>query len=235
MLSNRQAQEDAYAIWRAERQPEFDRLEIDELVTRRFRSSATVIRKIALTDDPQGLEFVMSAGTRDRMNDIVEPKGIDHKRFDENPVGLWNHNSNCVIGKWLGTGVRNNQLRGRLQLAPLGTSERTDEIIRLVQANLIRACSIGFIPLESRPLPDGGTHWTRSELLECSLVATPAGPKCLAVARALHVSDATLKECFIDEPETAMDVLATELGAATGKMQKQIDALQAEIKNLKAK
>jgi hypothetical protein len=79
-----------------------------------------------------------------------------------------------------------------LNMAPLGTSDRIDEVRRLVEADVLRAVSVGFRDIESVPIdiknPYDGTRFTKSELVECSLVAVPANPNALAISKSLNIS-----------------------------------------------
>ena len=97
--------------------------------------------------------------------------------------------------------VEAGELRGRLKLAPEGTSPRIDEIRKLVQAKVLKATSIGFMPVESEPIVNArgsqtGTRFLRSELVEISLVSTPADGNAVALAKSLKISDQTMREVF---------------------------------------
>jgi HK97 family phage major capsid protein/HK97 family phage prohead protease len=157
----------------------------------------TVIHKttVALAaGDP--LTFVLSDATKDRMGDIIEAKGWQLDNFRSNPMALFNHNSSFPIGTWEDVKVQGGRLIGKLQLAARGTSDRIDEIISLVEQGILRAVSVGFAPLERKALDDGGVHFTKQELLETSLVSIPANPAAVQLAKALHVSDATMGIVF---------------------------------------
>lgn len=145
-----------------------------------------------------GLEFVLSDETPDRMDDIIMSDGWDLANFKKNPIALFGHQSSFPVGKWANLRVVDKQLRGHLELAPEGTSERIDEIRRLVDADILRAVSVGFRPKESKPRAetDFGVFFTKSELVECSLVSVPANPNALAVAKSLKISPATLDLVF---------------------------------------
>jgi HK97 family phage prohead protease/HK97 family phage major capsid protein len=148
---------------------------------------------------PQGepLEYVMSDASTDRYGDIVDPKGWDLANFRKNPVALFGHDSKFVIGKWTKVRVEGDELRGKLELLPPGTSERLDEIRAAVDAGVLRAVSVGFRPLKSEPTPDGkGYRFTKSELMECSLVSIPANPNALQVAKALNLSPEAIETVF---------------------------------------
>ena len=98
--------------------------------------------------------FVMSDGSIDRMGDVIEPKGWVLEHFKSHPVALFNHDSDQVIGKWTDVRVEGGQLRGQLELAEAGTSPLVDTVRALVRQNILRAVSVGFRPVEKKPLND---------------------------------------------------------------------------------
>jgi HK97 family phage prohead protease len=161
------------------------------------RSTKQVLHKTHISEGG-GLEFILSDATPDRMGDVIEAEGWDVANFKRNPIALFNHNANFPIGKWINLRTANGELRSRLQLAPKGTSPRIDEIRALVDADILRAVSVGFLPRESEPLTKGGggLRFKRTELVECSLVSIPANPNALAVARSLNISRDTVAMVF---------------------------------------
>ncbi len=153
-----------------------------------------------------GMEFVLSDETVDRMGEIVSSDGWDIASFQKNPIALFSHDPRFPIGKWANLRVENRELRGHLQLAPKGTSERIDEIRRLIDADILKAVSVGFRPTQSEPLDPNDKsaspffsppqRYLKQELVECSLVAVPANPNALAVVKALNISPATVDLVF---------------------------------------
>ena len=89
-------------------------------------------------------------------------------------------------------------MRGELELAPKGTSDRIDEIRALIDAGILKAVSVGFRPVESKPRKesDWGVFFTKAELVETSVVSVPANPNALAVAQSLKISPATIDLVF---------------------------------------
>ena len=76
---------------------------------------------------------------------------------------------------------------------------RIDEIRALVEADILRAVSVGFLPRQSEPLTKnggGGLRFQQTELVETSLVSIPANPNALAVARSLNISRDTVAMVF---------------------------------------
>ncbi|TMQ24148.1 MAG: phage major capsid protein [Deltaproteobacteria bacterium] len=144
-----------------------------------------------------GQEFVLSDETPDRMDDVIMADAWDLASFQKNPIALFNHNSNAPIGKWANVRVVDKQLRGHLELAPAGTSDRIDEIRKLIEADILRATSVGFRPKESKPRPESnGLFFTKAELVESSLVSVPANPNALAIAKSLKISPVTIDLVF---------------------------------------
>ena len=159
-------------------------------------------------NEGQGMEFVLSDETPDRLDDVIMSEGWDLRNFKRNPIALFNHNSNFPIGKWADLRIENKQLRGTLEAAPEGTSERIDEIRRLMQAGILRAVSVGFKPkkFKDREGSDWGTVFEEQELIETSLVSVPANPNALAVAKNLKISPETLSMVFAGQGEKGRTV-----------------------------
>ena len=143
-----------------------------------------MLHKEIITERSGGrLAFVMSDATNDAYGDEVDPRGWDLKRFNSNPIALFNHDYHLPIGQWKNVRVENGALRGELALAEVGTSELVDTLHKLVDQDILKSVSVGFLPLESEPLnkskPWEGMRITRQELFECSLVSVPANPSCV--------------------------------------------------------
>jgi HK97 family phage major capsid protein/HK97 family phage prohead protease len=149
-----------------------------------------------------GMEFVMSDETADRMDDVILSDGWDLQNFKKNPIALFGHRSDFPIGKWSNLRVENKQLRGQLELAPAGTSDRIDEIRRLIDAGILRAVSVGFRPIERQPINEkadefwGPFKFLKQELVETSLVSVPANPNALQIAKSLKISPETQQLVF---------------------------------------
>jgi len=179
----------------------------------------TVIRK-TVAEAGDGLEFVLSDATVDRMGDVIDPAGWDLRWFEKNPIALFGHSSDFPIGKWSDVRVEGGKLLAKLNLAAKGTSARIDELIGLVEQGILRAVSVGFRPVKQEPLdrakPYAGQRYLKQELLETSLVSVPANPAALAVARSLNVSDETMTLAFGEQAATRRrDMQANGEKAAT--------------------
>lgn len=167
-----------------------------------------------------GLDFVLSDDTVDRYGDVIDAKGWVLTNFKKNPIALFGHSNGFPIGSWSNLRVESNRLVGTLKLAARGTSARIDELISLVEQGILRAVSVGFIPIKSEPInpdrPYGPQKYTRQELVETSLVSVPANPAALALAKSLKISPETMSLAFGEHAEMRRrDVSATGEQAET--------------------
>ncbi|HXI43855.1 MAG TPA: HK97 family phage prohead protease [Bryobacteraceae bacterium] len=160
-----------------------------------------IIHKVSA--EKNGMSFVMSDETPDRMGDVIVASGWDTTNFNKNPIALFGHRSDFPLGTWKNLRVEKTKLVGDLSLAPPGTSDRIDEVRRLVEADILKAVSVGFRDIESVPIdpksPFGGMRFTKSELVECSLVAVPANPNALAISKSLNISPDVQRIVFAEQ------------------------------------
>jgi HK97 family phage prohead protease/HK97 family phage major capsid protein len=129
-----------------------------------------------------------------------------------------NHDRDQIIGKWENVRVEGGKLRGRLELAAEGTSPLVDTMRKLVDQDIMRAVSVGFRPIEQKPLNEdadkyfGPFRFTKQELLECSLVAVPANANALQAAKSLGLSPDVLREVFRKTADPTPRALHAEPG-----------------------
>lgn len=177
----------------------------------------TIILKDARSAD--GLEFVLSDETVDRMGDVIVAGGWQLANFKRNPIALFGHDQDTPIGVWEDLRVEGAKLMGRLKLAAKGTSQRIDEIISLIEQGILKAVSVGFKPIESEPLGERGIRFKRQELLETSVVSVPANPKALAVAKSMNLSAETIAEVFGEDAVTDRRTVTRSAGESAASRQ----------------
>ncbi|MBO0717144.1 MAG: phage major capsid protein, partial [Rhizobiales bacterium] len=201
----------------------------DESDNARSANALIIHKQHGATEGDDPLEFVLSDATPDRFGDIVEPKGWEIESFLKNPIALFNHDRNFPIGKWENLRTGDTDLRAHLVLAPKGTSPRHDEIRRLIEAGILRASSVGFRPLAFEPINSNdrlgmlGTRYLKAELVETSVVAIPANPNALAVAKSLNISADTVRMVFGEHASkqiTRMDANAATRGEHANKQRR---------------
>ena len=158
------------------------------------------------SDDP--FEFVMSDESTDRVGDVIRASGWDLKDFEKNPVALFGHNHDKPIGVWENVRVVGKKLVGKLRLAKQGTSAEIDTIRSLVEQRILKSVSVGFQPVEAKPLKSGGYEFITQKLHECSLVAVPANANALAIAKNLGADPAKIFSQAEDHQGVSDDVRA---------------------------
>jgi len=119
--------------------------------------------------------------------------GIDTNQFLRNPVALFNHNSDFVIGKW-----KNLSNDGKTMEATLIWDEVDDETMKIkskVDGGFINGCSVGLKVNEYAIDEECDCLIiNKSELLECSITPLPADKNALK----LYVNDEELTKEKVD-------------------------------------
>lgn len=119
----------------------------------------------------------------DRVNDIVEPLGLSFAK--EVPL-LLNHDHASPVGTVQFGTPTTRGLPFKATIAKVDEAgvvqNRTNEAWHSVKSGLIKGVSIGFRPVKSEPLANGGTRFSKADIHELSLVAIPANPEAFITA-----------------------------------------------------
>ena len=183
------------------------------------QTRAAIITRDKTSTATRSVRFVASDESVDRYGDIIRADGWKLENFRKNPVLLFGHNSRELpIGKVSEVEVIGKRLEATAEF-PEGMSEFADTVWRYVDAGLLKAVSVGFMPLsepnyifaDDDPDHKGwptGYEFVDHELLELSVVPVPANPQALAVARALAVSESTQRRLFLADDRASARVAA---------------------------
>ena len=201
-------------------------------------------------DDP--FLFVASSDAEDRMGDTIMQEGWDLRNFKKNPIALWAHDHRTPIGVWENVKVEGNKLMARLKMAAPRTSPFIDTLRSLLEQRILRAVSVGFMPLKApeeivddKGRPTGGLKFTKQELLEISVVSIPANQEALATARAKGLGAEDISRLFGKSaserrrdalgPNARSSIHTNTNGNTNMKLKDKIAAKEAEINSLKDK
>lgn len=126
-------------------------------------------------DDARIIEGVASTAAIDAYNDVVEPLGAVFKL----PLPLlFHHDHREPVGSVVYAKPEKAGVRFHAQIAritePGALRDRCDEAWLSIKNSLIRAVSIGFLPLTSEPREGGGKRYTSWRWHELSLTTVPA-------------------------------------------------------------
>lgn len=136
------------------------------------------------------VKVICSTDDRDRMGDIIVQDGIDLAAYKKNPIVLWGHDSDRPVARAPDIVVNAGKLRATVTFPDEGVDADADWVYGKIQAGIVNAVSIGFIPREYESLdpknPWNGYRFTKSELVEFSFVSVPANASCLIVDRSFY-------------------------------------------------
>jgi len=147
-------------------------------------------RKLLSSDvEPQEgrlVKFTVTMSVPDRERDVVESSGADLENFRRNPVIQWAHMySQLPIGRAVEILPGPTSIQMVIEFATADLNPMADQVYRLIKAGFLRACSIGFRPLEwAYDETRKGYNYLRWELLEVSVCPVPALPGALVSASA---------------------------------------------------
>jgi len=129
--------------------------------------------------------FVVSTPEIDRYGTVIVPSGIDYTAYLNNPIVLAQHEADeWPIGKCLGFAMNGENLEATLQIHRI--TDEACEVADLVRNGYVNAVSVGIIPTEWEEKNVDGetvTFYTKSELVEFSIVSIPANRQALLKKR----------------------------------------------------
>jgi HK97 family phage prohead protease len=152
-----------------------------DFVIKNFGSSVKAVNREARTAD-----FIITTGSVDRDNDVINPAGWETAAFEQNPLVLWMHSRDTPpIGRSIRLRKTARQIRSRAQFATAEQNPLAESVFQLLVGGFLKAASVGFRPLEfSFDDERGGINFMRQELTEWSVVTIPANADAILVASA---------------------------------------------------
>ncbi len=139
----------------------------------------------------------ISTDSVDRDGEVMVPQGMNSKDFERNPVMLWNHDPAQPIGRAISLRRGESAIEAEFVFAPRPDEYEGDwfpDYVRgLVAANVLKAVSIGFMPMDGSPRiaskgdverygPGVRRVFSKWKLLEVSVVSIPANQDALITA-----------------------------------------------------
>jgi hypothetical protein len=194
---------------------------------------------ISVTDGERAVSAVISTIAVDRDGETLLALGCNYKDYSANAVVFYNHSyadwsaspqDKLPVGKCVGLAKDKDEIRFKMVFAerpanhPSGEEWLPDTLFALYQQGIMRAFSVGFIPVEIRAATDKdlltfGADCRRVvskwNLLEVSAVPLPANQEAvaMAVSKRLITRD-QVKSIFGEKAAESDDVIAAEKEAA---------------------
>lgn len=203
-----------------------------------FESEAmkALIEQTKAASDTGTFEVVITTENLDRYQEVIKLDGWQLEHYRNNPVVLWGHNHNNLIGMATSVEIIDGKMIAKGKFAP---TEEGQEKRRLYDMGFLKATSVGFIEKERE-----GNLITKAELLEFSFVSVPANPYALKLSmeKGLNINELVTKGIMtVDEkqeeaPETEqIEPQTEETPQVDAKaIPGAIDALKSAIAALEA-
>lgn len=137
--------------------------------------------------EQEGKRVIATDFTEDRDGERIDPEGVELKNFKKHPILLWGHDH-----RQMPIGLAKNIRREKNGITFEPEFHEETDVARTVKklwGTVFKAVSIGFIPKERE-----GNVWTKTELLEISVVNVPANPNALAEAKAKGIDVSALEK-----------------------------------------
>lgn len=164
----------------------------------------------------------ISTSDKDRTAEVINPSVIDDSNYKKNPIVLFSHNYDCVIGKSLWGKIDATGF-GYLSKTQFAKTPLADEVFSLYKDGFLNAWSIGYRELEpGNYLEDGTYQYNSIELLEYSSVSVPANPSALNLSFVKGLKSDELKNHYMSE-------------FIINDMDEKIKSLTIDVKELKEK
>jgi HK97 family phage prohead protease len=177
------------------------------------------IKAVELGQSPKDsrivIEGIANANIVDRMEERLDPRGLDFQSYLKNSVLLAHHSYYHPIGQVESLDIQDDGVHFRAWVGDASKGELTDmqrEIRSLVSQGVLRTVSVGFIPKKVRaPLYDENGEMEEPtvieewELLELSVVSVPANQNSVfAVSAKTHETLATSEVSSIILPNESI-------------------------------
>lgn len=164
----------------------------------------------ALPDHGAQPRMRVSTSDVDRDGDRIFPAGVQLENFARNSPLLWAHeHAGLPIGVVTDVSIAPGSDGIEASWRWLENDPFADRVRNAWEQGVVRAASIGFLPLQTRPNEHGGRDIIRWDLLEISLVPIPANQHATRALKALgllnnNISGRPLSECLTDAAVQAL-------------------------------
>jgi len=126
----------------------------------------------AATDGYTYIEGVANKAIVDRGNDLIDPKAWDLKNYGKNPVILYNHDRDKIIGRAVDIKPQDDGLYIKCRISKSRDS-MVSYVRDMIEEGMINAFSVGFASKDAAKSKDGVNTITSAELYEVSVVSIP--------------------------------------------------------------
>ena len=162
------------------------------------------------TSDGYDARFVVSSTAEDRVGDTFSKEALQKLSATKKTIALWQHNSNQPVGYWENFKLVGNKLVASLKLAETNLGKM---IRSLLDSDVPLASSVGFRVLDWEET-EVGYEFKDVDLMEISVVSTPANPQALLLAKKYGFDDS---------------IFTTSKASASGQLRKRNSEVLSKV------
>lgn len=168
-------------------------------------------------------EVIATTDTVDRHGEVILATAWDFTNYMKNPIMLWGHDY-WSIDSIIGAVTEIMPEEGKIIIrGTFASTEAGQKVRKLYDDGILRAVSVGFIPLERE-----GNTITKAELLEVSFVSVPANPDAITTEKMLELEE--IKTLTTKQPDQdTQEATTTEVSQA----HEEETAIAEEVEKLK--
>lgn len=190
---------------------------------------------LSYNDEERSIVHVITDETVNRYGQIVRMNGIDTSGYDKNPVVFFNHRSDELpIGRnmWHKNEMRNG-VKSKIAKTQFHDSEQATTVYNMWKDKFLNASSIGFIPLEVKPVINEqgqfeAIDFVKTDLGEYSIVGVPANKNAVRNAVEKYGSSGWIINSIIEEAEKE-----TAFDEKIASLQNELISLKSELEIIK--
>ncbi|MEO0573217.1 MAG: HK97 family phage prohead protease [Bacteroidota bacterium] len=162
---------------------------MEKQLNSKIQTRGALLRSDSVNEEERTAEFVISTEAVDSYGTVFKLDGWDLKRYEKNPIVLYQHNSHSsdpdlVIGT-AKIKKEDGRLIGTVTFESAEDNPLAEKVFRKVKNNILRGASISARPSEGR-MGDKEKgedpevfYFTRQELTEWSIVTIPSNDEAL--------------------------------------------------------
>lgn len=145
---------------------------------KKLKQVDVTIQKAGSTD--YDAKFVVSSTSPDRVGDTFTKKALGKLAKSKRMIALWQHKADQPCGYWENFKVDGNSLISSLKLADTNLGKM---IKALLASDVPLGASVGFRVIEGTPNKANGYDFDDVDLMEISVVSTPANADAVLLAK----------------------------------------------------
>jgi hypothetical protein len=199
-----------------------------------YQTKAYVADAINVEPHERAEVSILTTDNKDKMDEVVIPAGLELESYRKSGVVLWNHDKSKPIARnvWIKLHT-DNTIRAKTMYPEKPSDYQgdwfTDHVWSLTVTNLLKAKSIGFLPLEPKTAPtneelQSRPDWTGAGIYHKALLVEYS-------ACSVAINDDALVQCIVSKSVDALTCKAIGLEYLIPKEEVKVEIVAAAIED----